>query len=141
MREYVLTIPEIEDFRVYVEQEEPKEKIVVVPVMEGKVSSTFATAPEFAVYRIRNKNAEHIETFENPALKKKVRRGLAAAKAVLEKNPYAVIVKNIGEISYNTLKEGLVRIYRAEGDDVMENLKKLEEGDLEELHAATVKKE
>ena len=141
IREYVLTIPEIEDFRVYVEQEEPEEKIVIIPVKDGKVSSTFATAPEFAVCKIGNKNAEHIETFENPALKKKVRRGLAAAKAVLEKKPYAVIVKNMGEISFNTLREGLVRIYKAESDDVNENIKKLAEGMLKELQAATVKKE
>ncbi len=141
IREYVLTIPEIEDFRVYVEQAEPEEKIVVVPVKEGKVSPTFATAPQFAVYLVNAGKIELVETFDNPALEKKVRRGLAAAKAVLEKKPYAVIVKNIGEISFNTLKEGLVRIYKAEGDDVMENVKKLADGSLEELHAATVKKE
>ncbi len=141
IREYVLTIPEIEDFRVYVEQEEPEEKIVVIPVKDGRVSPTFATAPEFVVYSVKNGKIKELERVDNPAAKKRVRRGLAAAKAVLEKNPYAVIVKNIGEISYNTLKEGLVRIYRAESDSTEENIKKFAKGELEELRAATVEKE
>ncbi len=141
IKEYVLTIPEIEDFRVYIEQEEPEEKIVVVPVKDNKISPTFATAPLFAAYKVKGDDVKHIETFENPAVKKRVRRGLAAAKVVLEKKPYAVIVKNIGEISFNTLKEGLVRIYRAEGDDPLENIDKMARGSLKELHAPTVEKE
>jgi len=141
IREYVLTIPEIEDFRVFVEQEEPKEKIVVIPIDEtGKISKTFATAPKFAVYRADG-GIERIDTIENEALKRKVRRGLAAAKTVLRTKPYAVIVKNIGEISYHTLRDAMVLVYQAEGDDPEEEIQKMLSGKLKELHAPTVKKE
>ncbi len=142
VREYVLSVPEIEDFRVYVRREEPKEKIVVVPVdKNGKISATFATSPRFAVYSVINGQIKKITEIDNRALKKKVRRGLTAAKQILEFKPYAVIVRNIGEISYNTLKEGLVTIYRAEDDDPAEEIEKFAENALEELHSPTVKKE
>lgn len=141
IRGYILTIPEIEDFRVYVEQEEPKKKIIVIPFDNGKVARTFATAPAFSVYVVESGKIEQVEVINNDALRKRVRRGLLAAKHVLEKKPYAVIVKNIGEVSYNTLKAGLVRIYRAEGDDPEEEIRKMIGNKLEELHKATVKKE
>ena len=142
VREYVLTIPEIEDFRVYVEREIPKEKIVVIPVtQDGKISPTFATAPRFAVFRVKNGKAEKVQEIDNKALGKKVRRGLAAAKQVLELKPYAVIVKNIGEISYNTLKEGLVTVYRTDSEEPETALQQFISGALKELHNATVKKE
>ncbi len=142
IREYVLTVPEIEDFRVYVEREEPEEKVVVVPITEdGKISPAFATAPKFSVFIERNGQIRKVKEIENAALKKRVRRGLAAAKQVLELRPYAVIVKNMGEISYNTLKEGLTTIYRTEEDEPDRALQQFAIGELEELHAATVKKE
>ena len=141
IREKVLEIPEIVDFRVYVEQEEPEEKTVVVPVDSGTVSKSFARAPEFAVYTVRNGTVEKIKTVRNTAAEREVRRGLLAAKNVLREKPYAVIVRNIGEISYNTLKNELVRIYLADGDDPCEEVRKFAEKRLPELHRPTVERE
>jgi len=141
VKEQVLKIPEIVDFRVYVEQEEPEEKIVMVPVDGDKISETFAAAPEFAVYVAKNGKIEKIGTVKNTAINKKLRRGLATAKIVIQNKPYAVIVRSIGEISYNALKKGLVKIYVAEGSDPEDEIKKMVRGELRELHEATVKKE
>lgn len=141
VQEYILTVPEIEDFRVYVEREEPRKKKVIIPVTEdGKVAGTFATAPKFAVF-VADSGIRKEKEIENIARKRKVRRGLAAAKLVLEEKPYAVIVKNIGEISYHTLKDALVTIHRTTAEEPEEAVKEFLEGKTEELHAPTVKKE
>ena len=115
----------------------------MVPLTEGgKISPSFASAPRFAEYVVKNGQILSKSAFPNEFLTKKIRRGLAVAKQILERKPYAVVVKNIGEISFHTLRDANVIIYRVENVESPEEAAKLAaEKHLQELHQPTVKRE
>ncbi len=131
------------EFRVYVEHKEPEEKRIIVPVTEsGSISPSFASAPRFKEFVVKNGEIIAETEFENENLGKKVRRGLAVAKSVLQRKPFAVVVQNIGEISFHTLRDANVRIYRAEQELTPKDAAiRAAENELQELHQPTVKKE
>jgi len=119
---------------VFISPEIEEKKVVLgIPVDGSRVSESFSRAREFLI--VEDKKRRRLK---NPYLKKKVRRGAAVARFLLENGVNVVIVSSIGSIAYSTLKSGGAVILGFKGD-IEEALKKFREGKLKEVKEPKVR--
>ena len=111
-------IPQIDSFLIYPEPLEKLEKTVIVPVKEkndfsSQIDDHFARAEFFAILKIRKNEIKSLKFIENPFKEKEIRTGLATSKYLLKEKPDVLITKEIGPISFHTLRDNLIRVYKA----------------------------
>ncbi len=116
--------PQLESILIHVEPHKPEIQTIVVPVEEHKelksrVSDHFGRAKYFMVVVVDKKSKKIIshECIENPYRHKKIRAGLSAVRYILQKKKIdAIVTKEIGEISFHTLRDNLVDVYQTKGN-------------------------
>jgi len=91
--------------------------------------------------KVKGKKTESLNFRANPFKEKEVRAGLAVVRFLLEENPDILITKEIGPISFHTLRDNLVEIYKAESGNINEIIKAFFEDRLIKLEVPTQKKE
>jgi cation diffusion facilitator family transporter len=114
----------IEKFTIHFEPYKGKHVNIVIPVNEkGKIdilniSDHFGRAKYLTILTVNRENGKlkKSEIIDNPHLNKRIRAGLATAKMIEKYNPEIVLVKNIGEISFHTLRDELVEIHKIPKD-------------------------
>ena len=122
----------IDDFITHVEPVE-KEKINVAIAVNKKNFNgepcKFGRAKYFLIAELdmEKKEIENTKFVENPYADKELHAGLAAAKLLSKYGIDAVIVREIGEISFYALKDKKIDIYSGMGD-IMENIKNFYDG-------------
>ena len=106
--------------------------IVALPVNEDQkeICPSFGRAPLFLFYDTDTKQSVPVE---NPGALAQGGAGLKAAQAVLDGGAAALITPRCGENAAAVLLEGGVSLYKSQGADVAENLKRFAAGALDEL--------
>ena len=137
--------PRIESFLVHIEPYEPEKKIVAIPVEEAngiksRISKHFGRANYFCLLVIEKGKIRSIKFLRNPFKEKEIRAGLAAAKFLIEKKITHLITKEIGMISFNTLKARFVKVLLAKGRNVKECVENFLKGKCREIKKPTKEK-
>lgn len=74
-------------------------------------------------------------------IKTRSRAGLAATKQILEETIDVLITKQLGEISFHTLRDGFVNIYQTDSETVENAVRLFFDGKLKRLERYTHKKD
>ena len=120
-------VGEIDSFTIHVEPYESEELKLTIPVeinkgLNSEVSEHFGRANYFIFVTV-NKKEEKIGSFyirNNPYKEKSDKAGYFAANFMIKEKIDVLITKEIGGISFHTLRDNLVDIYKAKGKNVKE---------------------
>jgi predicted Fe-Mo cluster-binding NifX family protein len=143
VREVRSQLPQVESLTVHIEPFIPSERKVMIPLesnekLLSKVSSHFGRANFFAFVELSEYAPKAYHVRENSFKGKKVRAGLAVVnRFIQEEEVDTVIVREIGEIGFHTLRDHYIEIYRTEEGNVEESLAKLLSGSLTRLEGPT----
>ncbi len=139
-------IPQIESFIIHIEPFKSFEQMIVVPIkqksgLDSLISDSFARADSFILVKIKKNNIQSFEFKENPFKNKEIRAGLAVAEHLSKEEPDILITKEIGPIAFQSLKNNLIEVYKAEQDKVGEVIKQFFGNKLIKLDKPTKEKE
>lgn len=131
-------VPKIDSFVVRVEPFRSEYHHLAFPVEEknglnSKISKKFGRAPYFLFVNLRGSEIEGHYIVENPYQNKEVRAGLSASNILIDQKIGSLIVSDIGEISFYTLRDNLIDVYRYGGDNTHEALDKYMKENLERV--------
>ena len=135
-------IKEIEKLTVHVEPFKPDTTTVAIPLaekkgMKSKVLGHVGRARYFLFVTIRGGRVSGSRVLDNPYFSEKSRTGLRAANLIASNGADAVVVRSIGEISFHTLRDKFVEVYRTEGNSAEDVVRKFIAGNLELLTEPT----
>ncbi len=122
-------VKQIDTFLVHVEPYKSTKQKIVIPIKENKgldskVTSQFGRADNFIFITLKKGKIKSFYAKKNIFKGKKIRAGLSAVKYVLKENIDALVTASIGEISFHTLRDNLVDVYKTNGlsvKDVVRN--------------------
>ncbi|UZE93220.1 MAG: cation diffusion facilitator family transporter [Candidatus Nealsonbacteria bacterium] len=139
-------VPQIDSFAIHVEPFSPFEQKIIIPTkeknnLESQIDERFARAEFFAILKVKKDKIESFEFKENIFKEKEIRAGLAVAKYLLEQKPDVLIVRQIGPISFHTLRDNLIEVYKAEQGTIRQIIKDFSENQLVKLEKPTKEKE
>jgi len=111
-------IPRVETLTVHMEPFHPDKWTVMVPTdahsLDAPVSKHFGRAKYFLFATVSSDCIQQTEFIENPFRRNAARAGLAVIKEALQNRKVdAVVVRQIGEIAFHTLRDHYVDIYEA----------------------------
>lgn len=138
-------IGQIESFNIHIEPSKKKSQKLVIPVdnknaLKSKLSSHFGRANYFIFIELDKKKIKSHYFIQNKYKKKKLRAGLFnIGKVILDENVDSLITKQIGPISFHTLRDHLIDVYLAKKDDVEKNVIDFVNDKLTRLHEPTRK--
>ena len=136
------TIKEIDSLIIHVEPAEAEAHRVAVPVsgdkgMESTFSHHLGGAPYFLFIDIDRGHIVNWFVSKNPGTELQRKRGLAAAKFLIEHKTDALLTKEIGEGPFHVLRDSSVKIYKIlDSSDIKQILKALEKKELEPVISA-----
>ncbi len=112
--------PAVESFNIHIEPFTKKSVKLLIPLVEKKdinsrVSPHFGRAIYFLFAIIEKNKLKKYYIKKNKFFGKPVRAGLSTVKEILKENVDAVVVKEIGEISFHTLRDALIDVYLTKG--------------------------
>ena len=118
-------VNEIESFTIHVEPYKTEKEKIAIPIRTKKglnsaVMDHFGRANYF-IFIILNKKTNKIESNyikENPYKKEAVRAGFKAADFITKEKIDALVTHELGGISFNTLRNNLVDVYKVKGETV-----------------------
>lgn len=138
----------VDSFKIRVEPYETSKIRVSIPVktkegLDSKISDHFGRSPYFAIVFLdkESKSIENLEILKNEFKDKEVRAGLSASRFIVKEKIDSLITKEIGEISFHTLRDNLVDIYEVKGEKVKEITQNFLEEKLERLEKPTREKD
>jgi cation diffusion facilitator family transporter len=137
-------IKQIESFTIHIEPYEAKREKIAIPVktkngLKSNIMKKFGRANYFifVIWNNKKNKAESHYIKENPYKKEKVRAGFQSANFILKEKIDTLITPDIGGISFHTMRDNLVDMYKVEGDKVETALKRYSGGKLKNLEEAT----
>lgn len=138
-------VPQMDSFLIHITPAKKLEQKIIIPTKEkkgldSKISEHFARAKFFAILKIKKDKIESLEFEENPFKGKEIRAGLTTAKYLLEKKLDILITKEIGPISFHTLRDNLIEIYQVKAGILSEIIKNYFENKLIKLEEPTREK-
>ena len=99
------------------------------------VSPSFGRSPYFIFVEVEGNEIKNYQASINPATQAFRGAGIAAAQAVVSKNPQVVITGNVGPNSFQVLLQTKVKIYTAPSVSVREAVGMYLRGELQEIRA------
>ncbi len=137
-------IPGLSDIIIHAEPVELKESTICIPVVRVNkdkfiVSEHFGRAPFVAIITVDkdNRTFRILSIEENPFATKPKHSGVKLSRIVGEKGVDAVIVKNIGEAAYLSLKAYMINIFRTDKSNLDDVINDFLSGNVEQLRAPT----
>ncbi len=135
-------IKELMGLTVHVEPFRPETTTLAIPLaenkgLESKVLGHVGRAKYFLLATVSGGKIMHNKVVKNPYASEKSRTGLRAANLLADNGADAVVVKSIGEISFHTLRDKFVEVYKAKGNTAGEVTKRFIAGKLELLTEPT----
>ncbi len=111
---------EMQSFIVHIEPYKGTENRIAVPVseskgMDSKISESLGRASHFLFFETSGKKIKRTYSRRNIHKKKSVRAGLAVSHLIEKEKTDVVITSQIGEITFHTLRDHYIEIYRAKG--------------------------
>jgi len=132
----------IESFLIHIEPYTPRTVKVAIPIIEGegldsKVASHFGRAKSLMFLRLENGDVKSYSVWRNPHIKDPARAGLMTAHQAVKEGIDVLLTRNIGEISFHTLRDHLVDIHLARGETVREVVNEFIKGETQRLEKPT----
>jgi len=125
-------INDIDSFTIHVEPYEAEEQKIVIPIISNKgldsnIMKNFGRANYFMFLTVNKKERKVAFRYvkENPHKEKLVKAGLAVVNFIVKEKVDALIAGEVGEISFHTLRDNLIDIYKAKGKTVGANIDNL----------------
>lgn len=109
--------------------------------LEAQASMVFGRCPYFVIVDVKNNEIKNSQTIQNPAIMQRGGAGLAAAHFIVKEKADAMITKEIGEISFHTLRDHLVDIYTTQGETVQDIINNFIKNKLKRLNKPTKRKD
>jgi len=139
-------VKQIESFTIHVEPFKSSKQKIIIPIKQNKgldsaVIDHFGRADNFIFVNIDSKKIKSFYVKKNPFKEKKVRAGLSAVNFVIKEKINLLITQEMGDISFHTLRDNLVDIYKTKGKTVKNVLENLIKNKLEKLEKPTRRKE
>jgi len=135
----------VDSFSVKFTPFETEKKRICMPIEEdkglrSKISNHFGRAKYFLFVDLDQGEIKNFHVKENPYREKEKRAGLSASKFVMEEKIEAIATREMGPISFHTLRDNVVDIYRADKDYVEEVLSEFSQNGLNFLKRPTREK-
>jgi len=138
-------VSQIDSFNIHIEPSKKERQKLVIPVdnkdrLKSKVSNHFARANYFIFVEVDGKKVKSHYFKDNKYKKKKVRAGLFFIEnIILKERVDAVITRQIGAISFHTLRDHLIDVYLAKKNTVEKNIDDFVNNKLKRLTKPTKK--
>jgi cation diffusion facilitator family transporter len=138
-------VSQIESFNIHIEPSKKKRQKLFIPVdnnngLKSKLSHHFGRANYFIFIELDEKRVKSHYFIENKYKEKKMRAGLFfIGKVILKEDVDLLITKQIGAISFHTLRDHLIDVYLAKKDTVNKNIEDFVNDKLERLSKPTRK--
>jgi len=137
-------VEQVDSFTIHVEPYEAEELKLVIPIKQDKglnseAMDQFGRANYFIFVTINKKRGEVRSTYvkENPYKKKSVKAGFAAVNFIVKEKIDVLITREMGGISFHTLRDHLVDVYKIKGEFVGKIIDKFIKNELEHLTEPT----
>ena len=139
-------LKEVESFTIHIEPFKSSKQKVAIPIkkdkgLDSEVINHFGRAENFIFVSLEGNKVKSYYIKKNPFKKKELRAGLSAARFVLNEKIDILITDEMGDISFHTLRDNLIELYKTKGKKVKTVLKNLNEKKLEKLEKPTRRKE
>ena len=139
-------VKEVESFTIHIEPFKSSKQKVAIPIkkdkgLDSEVINHFGRAENFIFVSLEGNKVKSYYIKKNPFKKKELRAGLSAARFVLNEKIDILITDEMGDISFHTLRDNLIELYKTKGKKVKTVLKNLNEKKLEKLEKPTRRKE
>ena len=139
-------VKEVESFTIHIEPFKSSKQKVTIPIkkdkgLDSEVINHFGRAENFIFVSLEGNKVKSYYIKKNPFKKKELRAGLSAARFVLNEKIDTLITDEMGDISFHTLRDNLVEVYKTKGKKVKAVLKNLNEKKLKKLEHPTRRKE
>jgi cation diffusion facilitator family transporter len=134
-------VKEIDSLIIHVEPIKKESFTVAIPVdenkgLESRLCAHFGRAPLFFIVKVDKKKIREWSIRENPGIKLEKKRGISAAKFLVEKKVDVVLANELGEGPFHLLKDNFVDIYKFSNiTEVSEVLNALLDGALQKMEA------
>ncbi|MFW5902691.1 MAG: cation diffusion facilitator family transporter [archaeon] len=137
-------INHLESIIVHVEPYKPEKRLVAIPTKEknglkSEVSDHLGRCEYIAFIKITKEGLNLEEMIRNKYREKEKRAGLSISRDLCKKDADAVVVHSIGEISFHTLRDCFMDIYKTKGETVKEVAEELRVNKLKLLKEPTKK--
>lgn len=141
-------IGQINSLTIQIEPYETEKRKLVIPIkrdkgLDSEIMEQFGRANYFIFVTIDKKKGKVESTYvkENPYKEKLVRAGFAAVNFIVKEKHDILITSEIGGISFHTLRDHLVDIYKIKGKNVREAVDNFVNNKLERLTKPTKEEE
>jgi len=138
-------VKEVNSFLIHVEPYKALKQKIVIPIMnenglDSKLSEHFGRSKDFIFINIEKNKIKSWKFKKNPYIGKKNKAGLFFIEKILSKGKIDVIItKNIGSISFHTLRDNLTSVYLTDKEKVRSCLDDFINNKLKRLEKATRK--
>ncbi len=144
-REIKKKIKSIDSFIVTISPYQTKKQKICIPLDEDKaldseISDHFGRAKKFIFLEVEEGKIKNYYLKNNPYQKKEVRAGLETSSFVVKEKIDSIIAKEMGPISFHTLRDNIVDVYKGIDGNVKEIINNFSEGKLKPLIIPTRKK-
>ncbi|RLJ00130.1 MAG: hypothetical protein DRP03_01650 [Candidatus Aenigmatarchaeota archaeon] len=136
----------VDSFIVHIEPYKGEKHKIAIPIekpmgMGSRVTKFFGRSKFFLFVTTDKKNISGFYSKRNPFSEKQIRAGLATAHFLIKENVDVLVTKEIGEISFHTLRDHLVDIYKIKGETAGEVVNNFLNNNLIRLKKPTQRKE
>jgi predicted Fe-Mo cluster-binding NifX family protein len=104
-------------------------------ILDSEVSSVFGRCPYFIIVDMENGEITGDLPVENPAKNERGGAGIKAAQFIANSEVNALISGAVGPNAFDILKQVGIKVYKLKAGTVKDNLKLLDENQLEEIAA------
>jgi len=144
-REIKKKINQVDSILLTVSPYQTKKQKICIPIdkdegIDSKISDHFGRAEKFIFLEIDEGKIKNYYLKDNPYQKKEVRAGLEASLFVVKEKIDSIITKEMGPISFHTLRDNIVDVYKGIDGTVKEIIKNFSESKLKPLIIPTRKK-
>jgi len=120
----------IDSFIVTILPYQTQEQKICIPMnedqgLDSNISMYFARAKKFIFIKLYNNKIKDYYIKDNPYKEKEIRAGLNTALSIVKEKINTIISKEIGPISFHTLRDSIVDVYMGVDESVEKNIEKL----------------
>lgn len=137
---------QVGSFLVHVEPHVDQYSHLVIPVKNDKglkstLADQFGRAPYFLFVNLKKEKKVGSYAVKNPYQEKKMKAGLEVVKLINRHRADILITKEVGEISFHTLRDYLIDIYQTDEKTAKKAIKLFKAGKLSKINQPTIKEE
>ena len=135
----------VDSFTVAIFPYQTKRQKVCIPLkkdkgLDSEISNHFGRAENFVFVEVDNGQIKNFYIKENPYQEKEVRAGMDASLFVVREKIDSIITKEMGPISFHTLRDNIVDVYRGIDGNIREIIREFSESKLKLLEEPTREK-